>query len=59
MKEFSALLKSKLKDENGYFYLSGSSKMMPKQIRETMDELLGCEYVQNMINSGRYQEETW
>ncbi|XP_062536018.1 NADPH-dependent diflavin oxidoreductase 1 [Armigeres subalbatus] len=54
------LLKKALMDQNGIFLLSGSSKNMPEAVREALGEAIGSAlYVEDMIKSERYQEETW
>jgi sulfite reductase alpha subunit-like flavoprotein len=54
------LLKRLILSRGGYFYVSGSSKNMPTAVREALEEALEeKEYVENMIKTGRYQEETW
>jgi sulfite reductase alpha subunit-like flavoprotein len=54
------LLKDLIINKGGYFYISGSSKNMPTAVKEAMQEALeDAGYVENMIKSGRYQEETW
>lgn len=54
------LLRRLIVDQGGYFLVSGSSKNMPQAVREALIESLGDKnYVEEMINSGRYQEETW
>jgi sulfite reductase alpha subunit-like flavoprotein len=53
-------LKNLLIQKGGFFYVSGSSKNMPTAVKEALEEALGDkDYVENMIKSGRYQEETW
>lgn len=56
----ATLLKTLLIQKGGYFYVSGTSKNMPTAVKEALEEALGDkEYVNEMIKSGRYQEETW
>lgn len=59
IKEHSDLLNDLLKDQHGYFLVSGSMKMMPQQVKEALQLVLGENYVDEMIQAGRYQEETW
>lgn len=49
-----------LVNEKGWFMVSGNSKNMPQNVRDALAEALGgTEFVQELVNSGRYQEETW
>lgn len=59
IREQSDLLNQLLKDQQGYFLVSGSMKMMPQQVKEALQVILGETYVDEMIKKGRYQEETW
>lgn len=34
-------------------------KMMPQQVKEALESVLGENYVNQMIKDGKYQEETW
>lgn len=44
----------------GLFLVSGNSKGMPLAVREALADALGGEhYVEALIKTGRYQEETW
>jgi sulfite reductase alpha subunit-like flavoprotein len=55
-----SLLKQLIVEKGGYFYVSGSSKNMPTAVKEALEEALENRgYVDNMIKSERYQEETW
>lgn len=54
------LLKKLLMEQNGMFLLSGSSKNMPEAVREALGEAIGSSlYVEDMLKTERYQEETW
>ena len=54
------LLKDLIVNRGGFFYISGSSKNMPAAVKEALKEALeDASYVEEMIKSGRYQEETW
>lgn len=54
------LLRDQLVNNNGIFLLAGSSKNMPNAVKEALSEALkDNNYLQEMISSGRYQEETW
>jgi len=54
------LLKTLLVQRGGYFYVSGSSKNMPTAVREAVEEAIDDkEFVQQMVKSGKYFEETW
>ncbi|XP_065078561.1 NADPH-dependent diflavin oxidoreductase 1 [Ochlerotatus camptorhynchus] len=54
------LLKKLLMEQNGFFLLSGSSKNMPDAVRDALGEAIGNSlYVDEMVQSERYQEETW
>lgn len=58
--EQSEWLREILVNQNGLFLLAGNSKNMPKSVKEALGEALNDpDYVQTMIDSGRYQEETW
>lgn len=41
--------------------VAGSSKNMPNSVKEALQTALGVEpaYIEEMVKSGRYQEETW
>jgi sulfite reductase alpha subunit-like flavoprotein len=55
-----ALLKNAIVQRGGYFYVSGSSKDMPTAVREALEEAIGDKsYVEQMLRTDRYQEETW
>jgi sulfite reductase alpha subunit-like flavoprotein len=55
-----SLLKELILKKGGFFYVSGNSKNMPTAVKKALQEALeDAEYVENMIKSGRYQEETW
>lgn len=53
------MLQNLLKENKGIFLVSGSMKMMPQQVKEALQFVLGEDYVEAMIKSNRYQEETW
>lgn len=60
IKEQQILLKDLLLNKGGWFLLSGNSKQMPQAVKEALIEALEDEkYVEHMLKSGRYQEETW
>lgn len=60
IKRESELLRKLIIQQGGHFFVSGSSKDMPQAVREALEESLGDkDYVDEMIKSGRYQEETW
>lgn len=47
-------------NQDGFFLLAGNSKNMPTAVKEALGQALNDpDYVQTMIKSGRYQEETW
>lgn len=53
-------LRDQLLNQNGVFLLAGNSKNMPTAVKEALGQALNNpDYVQTMIDSGRYQEETW
>lgn len=55
-----AMLKDLIINRGGYFYVSGSSKNMPNAVKKALKVALEDEsYVDNMVATGRYQEETW
>lgn len=58
--EQSEWLREKIIHQNGLFLLAGNSKNMPTAVKEALSDALNePDYVQEMISSGRYQEETW
>lgn len=53
-------LREKIINQNGLFLLAGNAKNMPTAVKEALSKSLNDpDYVQAMISSGRYQEETW
>lgn len=55
-----SLLKNAIVQRGGYFYVSGSSKDMPMAVKEALEEAIDDKgYVERMLKSDRYQEETW
>jgi sulfite reductase alpha subunit-like flavoprotein len=55
-----SLLKQAILQRGGFFFVSGSSKNMPTAVKEALEEAIeDKDYVEHMIKSGRYQEETW
>lgn len=53
-------LREQIINKNGIFLLAGNSKNMPKAVKEALSVALNEPgYLQAMISSGRYQEETW
>lgn len=60
IKEEGELLREQLVEKNGLFLVAGNSKNMPTDVKEALSYALkDNDYVQMMIKSGRYQEETW
>ncbi|XP_059612042.1 NADPH-dependent diflavin oxidoreductase 1 [Phlebotomus argentipes] len=59
IKESGELLRNLLINQQGYFFVAGSSKNMPQSVKEALSEVIGEDNVQQMLTSGRYQEETW
>lgn len=61
IEEQSEHLVQQILEKNGYFFVAGSSKNMPTAVREALVTALNtnAEYVEDMIRTGRYQEETW
>lgn len=58
--ENSEHLKFQILEKNGYFFVAGSSKDMPTAVKEALSTAIGDkDYVEQMIKTGRYQEETW
>lgn len=54
------MLRQMLVSQPGLFLVSGNSKNMPLAVREALAEALGdAQHVDQLIKSGRYQEETW
>lgn len=54
-----ALLRALLVEQKGVFLLAGNSKNMPQAVREAVQEAVGQPHLDEMIKTGRYQEETW
>ncbi|XP_031633473.1 NADPH-dependent diflavin oxidoreductase 1 [Contarinia nasturtii] len=53
-------LREQIIDKSGVFLVAGNSKNMPTAVKEALSEALNnSDYVQTMIDTGRYQEETW
>lgn len=60
IKEQSNWLREQIIERNGVFLVAGNSKNMPKAVNEALCEALNDqEYVEMMVKTGRYQEETW
>uniref|UniRef100_A0A2M4CSH7 NADPH-dependent diflavin oxidoreductase 1 n=1 Tax=Anopheles darlingi TaxID=43151 RepID=A0A2M4CSH7_ANODA len=55
------LLKRLLIELGGWVLVSGSSKNMPEAVKEALIEAIGGDagYIEEMVKSNRYQEETW
>ncbi|KAG5678793.1 hypothetical protein PVAND_008428 [Polypedilum vanderplanki] len=55
-----SLLKDLIINKGGHFYVSGNSKNMPNAVKDAIKKALeDADYVENMIKTERYQEETW
>lgn len=53
-------LREQIINKNGLILLAGNSKNMPKAVKEAFSMALNePDYLEAMIASGRYQEETW
>ncbi|GAB0087650.1 NADPH-dependent diflavin oxidoreductase 1 [Sergentomyia squamirostris] len=59
IREHQDLLRNLILGHGGYFFVAGSSKNMPQAVKESLTEVLGEDNVQQMVKTGRYQEETW
>lgn len=60
IREQSALIRELLMQKNGYLMIAGNSKDMPLAVKTAITEIINDDaYVEEMINSWRYQEETW
>lgn len=60
IKEQAAILRQMLISQPGLFLVSGNSKNMPLAVREALAEALDDQqFVDELIRTGRYQEETW
>lgn len=60
VRQEKSLLKNAIVQRGGYFYVSGSSKDMPMAVKEALEEAIDDkEFVERMLKSERYQEETW
>lgn len=54
------VIKKALVAEKGTVLVAGNSKNMPKAVKEAITDAVGDEeYIQHMIKTSRYQEETW
>lgn len=55
------MVKDYLIDKNGIVFVAGSSKNMPKAVREAFMTVMevDSDFIEDMIKSKRYQEETW
>lgn len=52
-------LLNELISNGGYIYVAGSSKNMPKSVKEAFENVAGYQTISEMIKNRRYQEETW
>jgi sulfite reductase alpha subunit-like flavoprotein len=69
IKRDAALIQEWIVDRGGYFFISGSSNAMPREVREAVawcisqggahDEEAAKAYVDDMFDSGRGGEESW
>lgn len=60
IRENAMLIKKALVVEKGIVLVAGNAKNMPKAVKEAIIEVVGDEdYVEHMIKTKRYQEETW
>ncbi|XP_055908983.1 NADPH-dependent diflavin oxidoreductase 1 isoform X2 [Eupeodes corollae] len=60
IKDNSSLLKDLILNKTAVVMVAGSSNNMPKSVKEAFTELLDDElYIEKMIKTNRYQEETW
>lgn len=61
IKEQSVFLRELIKSQNGWILVAGNSKNMPQSVRDAFTDVLDSDsnYIENMIKTGRYQEETW
>lgn len=60
IKDNAGVIKKALVADKGTVLVAGNSKNMPKAVKDAITEAVGDdEYIQHMIKTGRYQEETW
>lgn len=60
IKSNAEAIKKALLVDNGTVLVAGSSKNMPKAVKEAITEAVGDEeYLEYMVKMKRYQEETW
>uniref|UniRef100_A0A1A9X523 NADPH-dependent diflavin oxidoreductase 1 n=1 Tax=Glossina brevipalpis TaxID=37001 RepID=A0A1A9X523_9MUSC len=61
IEKHSQELKKLIKESNAYIYVAGSSKNMPKAVKEAFINILDKDetYVEKICKLNRYQEETW
>lgn len=64
IEENASIVREVLLEQNGVFMVGGNSKNMPAAVKEALAKVLNDgddngDYVEQMIKTGRYQEETW
>lgn len=60
IQDHAKLLEDIIMKNNASIFISGSSKNMPKAVKEAFIEVVNNEqYIEQMILNKRYQEETW
>lgn len=61
IREQSSLLNDLIKTKCGTFMVAGSSKDMPNAVKEALQIALDVDanYIEELVRTGRYQEETW
>lgn len=60
IEEYADHLRNELVALNGHFFVAGNSKNMPGAVKEAVVKVLGdADFVETMIKTGRYQQETW
>lgn len=61
IEEYASIVRELLLERHGVFLVAGNSKNMPTAVKEAVVNALtgDSNYVEQMIKTGRYQEETW
>lgn len=61
IEEHASIVRELLLERNGIFLVAGNSKNMPIAVKEAVVNALNgdSDRVEQMIKTGRYQEETW
>ncbi|XP_055848623.1 NADPH-dependent diflavin oxidoreductase 1 [Episyrphus balteatus] len=60
IKDYSSSIRDLILNKNAIILVAGSSNNMPKSVKEAFTEVLEDElFIEKMIKTNRYQEETW